>query len=111
MAADSTHAVAFRAAPLELLLPRLLLLSPALYNQPCSYSHPPHPTHAAPSSPLSFLLLAQVDIDTVEKFEALRAAEQQYFIDMVTKCKEAGECVRRSRGRPLQTGQKTKLLL
>jgi hypothetical protein len=37
------------------------------------------------------LLLLQVDIDTVEKFESLRHAEQQYFIDMVQKCKEAGE--------------------
>jgi T-complex protein 1 subunit epsilon len=32
----------------------------------------------------------QVDIDTVEKFESLRAAEQQYFIDMVKRCKDAG---------------------
>ncbi|KAF6254930.1 chaperonin complex component [Scenedesmus sp. NREL 46B-D3] len=31
-----------------------------------------------------------VDIDTVEKFESLRQAEQQYFIDMVQKCKDAG---------------------
>uniref|UniRef100_A0A383W8E2 T-complex protein 1 subunit epsilon n=1 Tax=Tetradesmus obliquus TaxID=3088 RepID=A0A383W8E2_TETOB len=32
----------------------------------------------------------KVDIDTVEKFESLRHAEQQYFIDMVQKCKDAG---------------------
>ena len=32
----------------------------------------------------------QVDIDSVEKFEALRAQEQAYFIDMVKKCKDAG---------------------
>jgi T-complex protein 1 subunit epsilon len=32
----------------------------------------------------------KVDIDTVEKFEALRKAEQQYFIDMVTQCKQSG---------------------
>ena len=32
----------------------------------------------------------KVEIDTVEKFEALRKAEQQYFIDMVKACKEAG---------------------
>ena len=36
---------------------------------------------------------AQVDIDTVEKFETLRAAEQQYFVDMVKRCKDAGERV------------------
>lgn len=34
----------------------------------------------------------QVEIDTVEKFETLRKAEQQYFIDMVKACKEAGAC-------------------
>ena len=33
----------------------------------------------------------KVDIDTVEKFEALRATEQQYFTDMVQKCKDSGE--------------------
>jgi hypothetical protein len=32
-----------------------------------------------------------VDIDTVEKFETLRQAEQQYFTDMVQRCKDAGE--------------------
>jgi T-complex protein 1 subunit epsilon len=32
----------------------------------------------------------QVDIDTVEKFETLRANEQQYFVDMVKRCKDAG---------------------
>lgn len=32
----------------------------------------------------------QVDIDTVEKFESLRAAEQKYFVDMVQRCKDAG---------------------
>ena len=32
----------------------------------------------------------QVDIDTVEKFESLRATEQQYFTDMVKKCKDSG---------------------
>ena len=34
----------------------------------------------------------QVDIDTVEKFESLRATEQQYFTDMVKKCKDSGAC-------------------
>jgi len=29
----------------------------------------------------------------VEKFESLRAAEQQYFVDMVKHCKDAGERV------------------
>ena len=33
----------------------------------------------------------KVDIDTVEKFEALRATEQQYFTDMVQKCKDSGK--------------------
>ncbi len=37
--------------------------------------------------------LAQVDIDTVEKFESLRATEQQYFTDMVQKCKDSGACL------------------
>ena len=32
----------------------------------------------------------QVDIDTVEKFESLRATEQKYFTDMVQKCKDSG---------------------
>jgi len=32
----------------------------------------------------------KVDIDTVEKFEALREAEQAYFRDMVQKCKDSG---------------------
>lgn len=32
----------------------------------------------------------KVDIDTVEKFEALRATEQKYFTDMVQKCKDSG---------------------
>ncbi|CAN1295426.1 T-complex protein 1 subunit epsilon [Linum perenne] len=32
----------------------------------------------------------KVDIDTVEKFEALRKQEQQYFDDMVQKCKDVG---------------------
>lgn len=32
----------------------------------------------------------QVDIDTVEKFESLRATEKQYFVDMVQKCKDSG---------------------
>jgi len=32
----------------------------------------------------------KVDIDTVEKFETLRKAEQDYFTDMVARCKEAG---------------------
>jgi T-complex protein 1 subunit epsilon len=31
-----------------------------------------------------------VDIDTVEKFEQLRAAEQAYFRDMVQRCKDSG---------------------
>lgn len=33
---------------------------------------------------------SQVDIDTVEKFENLRATEQKYFVDMVQKCKDSG---------------------
>lgn len=32
----------------------------------------------------------KVDIDSVEKFEALREQEQQYFVDMVKKCKASG---------------------
>jgi T-complex protein 1 subunit epsilon len=32
----------------------------------------------------------KVEIDTVEKFDALRKAEQQYFVDMVKACKAAG---------------------
>lgn len=32
----------------------------------------------------------KVEIDTVEKFEALRKQEQQYFVDMVKACKDAG---------------------
>eukprot|EP00898_Chlorokybus_atmophyticus_P007120 jgi/Chlat1/7409/Chrsp6S07434 len=32
----------------------------------------------------------KVDIDTVEKFESLRQAEKQYFVDMVQKCKDSG---------------------
>ncbi|KAJ7551196.1 hypothetical protein O6H91_06G004300 [Diphasiastrum complanatum] len=32
----------------------------------------------------------KVDIDTVEKFEALREAERTYFDEMVQQCKEAG---------------------
>lgn len=35
----------------------------------------------------------KVDIDTVEKFESLRQAEQKYFTDMVQKCKDAGGCM------------------
>ncbi len=34
--------------------------------------------------------LLQVDIDTVEKFESLRDAEKQYFLDMVQRCKDSG---------------------
>ena len=34
--------------------------------------------------------LLQVDIDTVEKFEALRATEKEYFTDMVKRCKDSG---------------------
>lgn len=36
------------------------------------------------------LSAAQVDIDTVEKFEELRALEKQYFTDMVQQCKDSG---------------------
>ena len=36
------------------------------------------------------LLRTQVDIDTVEKFEALRETEKQYFLDMVKQCKDSG---------------------
>lgn len=36
------------------------------------------------------LIICQVDIDTVEKFEALRETEKQYFLDMVKKCKDSG---------------------
>ena len=32
----------------------------------------------------------KVDIDSVEKFEALREQEQQYFRDMVKRCKDSG---------------------
>lgn len=32
----------------------------------------------------------KVDIDTVEKFEALRETERRYFSDMVARCKAAG---------------------
>eukprot|EP00889_Picochlorum_renovo_P005435 jgi/Picre1/32465/NNA_007811.t1 len=32
----------------------------------------------------------KIDIDSVEKFEALREQEQQYFRDMVQKCKDSG---------------------
>lgn len=32
----------------------------------------------------------KVDIDTVEKFEELRKQEQQYFVDMVQRCKDSG---------------------
>jgi len=32
----------------------------------------------------------KVEIDTVEKFEELRKQEQQYFVDMVQKCKDSG---------------------
>ena len=32
----------------------------------------------------------KVDIDSVEKFEALREQERVYFVDMVQKCKDAG---------------------
>ena len=38
----------------------------------------------------SSLPLAQVDIDTVEKFNSLREIEKQYFLDMVKRCKDAG---------------------
>ena len=32
----------------------------------------------------------KVDIDSVEKFEALREQERTYFVEMVQKCKDAG---------------------
>lgn len=32
----------------------------------------------------------KVDIDSVEKFETLRAAEKEYFRDMVQRCKDSG---------------------
>ena len=32
----------------------------------------------------------KVDIDSVEKFEALREQERAYFVDMVQRCKDAG---------------------
>ncbi|KAK9817040.1 hypothetical protein WJX72_008790 [[Myrmecia] bisecta] len=32
----------------------------------------------------------KVDIDTVEKFEALRETEKQYFVEMVQQCKDSG---------------------
>lgn len=32
----------------------------------------------------------KVDIDSVEKFEALREAEAAYFVDMVKRCKDSG---------------------
>src|SRR5689334_18835506 len=40
---------------------------------------------STPSSPLP-----QVDIDSVEKFEALREQERAYFVDMVQRCKDSG---------------------
>ena len=40
---------------------------------------------------LMMVAAKQVDIDTVEKFESLRATEQKYFTDMVQKCKDSGE--------------------
>ena len=36
------------------------------------------------------LMHVKVDIDTVEKFEELRALEKQYFTDMVQQCKDSG---------------------
>ena len=39
---------------------------------------------------MTWLLASQVDIDTVEKFEELRALERQYFTDMVKQCKDSG---------------------
>lgn len=40
--------------------------------------------------PHDHLHKVQVDIDTVEKFEALRETEKQYFLDMVKQCKDSG---------------------
>lgn len=31
-----------------------------------------------------------MDIDTVEKFDSLRATEQKYFTDMLKQCKDSG---------------------
>lgn len=51
-----------------------------------SCSCPAPPSALRPLPPLA----AQVEIDSVEKFEALRAAERAYFDDMVQRCKDAG---------------------
>lgn len=48
-----------------------------------------HPGSFGPV-PHKHVLQVQVDIDTVEKFEALRETEKQYFLDMVKQCKDSG---------------------
>ena len=35
-------------------------------------------------------ICAQLDIDSVEKYEELRVQEQNYFKDMVKRCKDSG---------------------
>lgn len=52
---------------------------------PTTLRRPPRHRVATSSHPKS-----QVDIDTVEKFEALRGAEKAYFTDMVRACKASG---------------------
>jgi T-complex protein 1 subunit epsilon len=63
------------------------------------FSHPQMPKQLAdvklailtcPFEPPKPKTKHKVDIDTVEKFESLRATEQKYFTDMVQKCKDSG---------------------
>lgn len=62
-------------------------------------SHPQMPKHiedakiailTCPFEPPKPKTKHKVEIDTVEKFETLRKQEQQYFDDMVQKCKDVG---------------------
>ncbi|KAG5390469.1 hypothetical protein IGI04_032010 [Brassica rapa subsp. trilocularis] len=62
-------------------------------------SHPQMPKHiedahiailTCPFEPPKPKTKHKVDIDTVEKFETLRKQEQQYFDEMVQKCKDVG---------------------
>lgn len=62
-------------------------------------SHPQMPKHlenvkiailTCPFEPPKPKTKHKVDIDTVQKFESLRDAEKQYFLDMVQRCKDSG---------------------
>jgi T-complex protein 1 subunit epsilon len=62
-------------------------------------SHPQMPKHienakiailTCPFEPPKPKTKHKVDIDSVEKYESLRAAEQKYFTDMVQQCKDSG---------------------